>query len=150
MKAVSTVLCNNILNRGFKEKISISPMKLQKLMYFICMDYTRKNGTSPISEQFEVWQFGPVLPSIYAEFKAFGSKPIKEYAKDANGKAFMVNEERNPRLAETIDHIWRRYKNMTGIELSQITHQTRSGWYKAYADGRAYITESDMRYDTAE
>lgn len=149
MKASPTVLCNNILVRGNKDKIRVSPMKLQKLMYFICKEYVQQFGESPISEQFEVWQYGPVLPSVYSEFKSFGANPITEYAKDAKGTALKVNEDTNPNLAEIIDKVWRRYKNQSGIALSQITHKRESGWYRAYAQQRAYITDEDMRYDKA-
>lgn len=150
MKAVSTTLCNNILLRGRNDGVKITPMKLQKLLYFVCRDYVKQFGESPISEQFEVWQYGPVLPSVYAEFRQFGAKAITEYAKDARGTAYKVNEDDAPGLAEIIDRIWRKYKSKSGIELSQITHQRSSGWYRAYADGRSYITDEDMKYDSAE
>ena len=87
MKALATNLCNNILVRGKEENISITPMKLQKLMYFVCRDYVQATGESPIAEPFEVWKYGPVLPSVYGEFRTFGSKPITEFAKDAMGCA---------------------------------------------------------------
>ena len=150
MKASSTVLCNNILFRGNRDSVKITPMKLQKLMYFVCRDYVKLYGSSPISEQFEVWQYGPVLPSVYSEFKAFRSNPITKYATDANGNAFMVSENDNPALAGVIDTIWRKYQSKTGIELSQITHQPESGWYRAFSERRSWITEGDMKNDRAE
>lgn len=149
MKASSTVLCNNILFRGNRDGIKISPMKLQKLMYFVCRDYVISYGTSPISEQFEVWQYGPVLPSVYSEFKSFRSNPITKYATDANGNAFMVSENDNPALASIIDVVWRKYQTKTGIELSKITHQPESGWYRAFSEHRPCITEGDMKDDRA-
>ena len=150
MKASSTVLCNNILFRGNRDGVQITPMKLQKLMYFVCRDYTKRYGTSPISEQFEVWQYGPVLPSVYSEFKSFRSRPITEYAKDASGNIFMVSEPDTPDLAMTIDSVWRKYRSLSGVELSQITHKPESGWYRAFFDRRSYITEEDMNFDSAE
>lgn len=150
MKASSTVLCNNILYRGNRDNVRITPMKLQKLMYFVCRDYIKLYGTSPISEQFEVWQYGPVLPSVYSEFKAFRSSPITEYAKDANGNAFMVCESDSPDLTGVIDAVWRKYRSKTGIELSQITHKPESGWYRAFTEHRTLITEGDMKDDYAE
>ena len=149
MRASPTVLCNNILLRCMNSSGRITPMKLQKLMYFVCRDYTKQFGTSPISEQFEVWQYGPVLPSVYSEFKSFGANPITEYARDAQGNAFMVSERDNPDLARIIDSIWCKYHSKTGIELSKITHQPESGWYRAYAERRQYITEEDLKHDRA-
>ena len=149
MRASSTVLCNNILLRGANNGVKITPMKLQKLMYFICRDYAKQYGTSPISEQFEVWQYGPVLPSVYLEFKPFGANPITEYARDAQGAAYMVSEKDNPGLAQIIDSVWQKYHSTSGIELSRITHQPGSGWYRAYTERRQYITEEDLASDCA-
>lgn len=150
MRASSTVLCNNILVRGVNQGEKITPMKLQKLMYFICRDYAKQYRVSPISEQFEVWQYGPVLPSVYSEFKPFGANPITEYARDAQGAAYMVSERDNPDLAHIIDNVWQKYRFKTGMELSRITHKPESGWYRAYTEGRQYITEEDLISDCAE
>lgn len=150
MKASPTVLCNNILVRGRKDGVKITPMKLQKLMYFVCKEYVKRCHTSPISEQFEVWQYGPVLPSVYSEFKSFGANPITEFAKDASGNAYRVSEQNNPELAMIIDTVWFKYRKKTGIELSEITHKNGSGWYRAFSEKRYYIEEEDMRLDNAE
>ena len=147
MKAVATNLCNNILVRGQEENIEITPMKLQKLMYYVCRDYVRKTGESPINEQFEVWKYGPVLSSVYGEFKAFGAKPITEYAKDAAGESRKVSESKNPILAGVLDVVWAKFKRLTGPELSVMTHQEGSGWYRAYMDNRDLITVEDMAND---
>lgn len=147
MKALATDLCNNILLRGSQESIPISPMKLQKLMYYVCRDYVIETGQMPISEQFEVWQYGPVLPSVYGEFKSFGAKPITAYAKDAGGHSYKVSEDENPILARILDVAWAKYKKMTGVELSKMTHQEGSGWYRAFIEAHEKITVEDMRND---
>ena len=150
MKALVTNLCNNILERGEKEKIGISPMKLQKLLYFVCRDYVRQTGQMPISEDFEVWQYGPVISSVYGEFRSFGASPIRGYAQDACGNSYKVSERDNPILANALNNVWAKYKRLSGIELSQKTHQKGSGWYRAYMDGREKISLEDIQNDTAE
>lgn len=149
MKAIATNLCNNILLRGKSENVAISPMKLQKLMYYVCRDYVKETGEMPIDERFEVWQYGPVLPSVYSEFKAFGSNPITSFAKDAAGKSYRVDEDANPLLARTIDIVWAKYKRLSGIELSKKTHKPESGWYRAYMESRNQISLEDMHDDNS-
>jgi uncharacterized phage-associated protein len=61
--------------------MEVTSMKLQKLLYFACRDYLKKTGRELIPEKFAVWQYGPVLVSVYNQFQSFGSKPITEYAK---------------------------------------------------------------------
>lgn len=147
MKALATNLCNNILLRGMAEEIEITPMKLQKLMYFVCRDYVHVTGDMPIGEQFEVWKYGPVIPSVYGEFRSFGSRPITEFAKDAMGRSKKVSESKNPILAQVLDVAWAKYKRFTAVHLSAMTHKEGSGWYRAYMDHRDKITVEDMIND---
>ena len=142
-------LCNNILQRGFKENIPVTPMKLQKLLYFICRDYLQATRDELISENFGVWQYGPVLMTVYDEFKSYKSKPIADYAKNADGRAYMIDEETNPVLAGIIDNVWQEYKSLSGMELSKITHLDNSGWSMAFGRGSPKISREDMLNDTA-
>ena len=150
MKALATDLSNNILERGKIDGIKITPMKLQKILYYVCRDYVKATGQMPIGEQFEVWQYGPVLSSVYGEFKDFKDRPITSYAKNANGRSYKVSENDNPTLMRIIDIAWAKYKNLTGIQLSKMTHGSGSGWIRAYlrGGGGSLITVEDMKNDT--
>lgn len=146
-KALATNLCNNILVRGSTQKIPITPMKLQKLMYYVCRDYVHATGDTPITELFEVWKYGPVLPSVYGQFQSFRATPITEYAKDAMGRSRKVSESKNPVLAQILDVVWAKYKRYSGPDLSELTHRPGSGWYTAYMEDREIITVEDMAND---
>ena len=70
-----TSLCvaNSILRRGFKEKRDITPMKLQKLMYFVFKKFYQETGERLFPERFEAWRYGPVIDNVYQVFKKYGS-----------------------------------------------------------------------------
>jgi uncharacterized phage-associated protein len=54
----------------------ITPMKLQKLVYFAhgwCLALADK---PLINEKIEAWQYGPVVSSLYREFKKYGNEGI--------------------------------------------------------------------------
>lgn len=148
MRAAATTLSNNILIRAKKENVDVSPMKLQKLLYYVCVKYAQKTGNLPISEQFEVWKYGPVLSSVYAEFKPFGAKKIESYALNAKSRAMIVNETMNPTLKSCIDYVWNKLKGYSAVELSERTHQKGSGWYTAFQQNRTIITTEDMVHDS--
>lgn len=148
MLASATTLSNNILLRARRENIDVTPMKLQKLLYYVCVKYLQETGRSPISERFEVWKYGPVLPSVYAEFKPFGSGKIDGFALNAKGKAVIVGENNAPILQRCIDYVWNKLKRYSAIELSERTHQRGSGWYSAFQEDRTMITEEDMKNDS--
>ncbi len=148
MKTIATVLSNNILLRAKQEHIKVTPMKLQKLLYYVCVKYAKETGESPISEQFEVWQYGPVVPSVYYEFKSFRASGINKFARDVTGEVSVVDEDSSPILTDCINFVWSRLKKFTGIELGQRTHRRESGWYAAYQRDDEIITLEDMINDT--
>lgn len=141
------IVCNNILQRSFKENVVVTPMKLQKLMYFISCEYIKATNNELLSEDFYVWQYGPVLPTVYNEFKTFRGNQITTYAKDAEGNVFVYNEETSPNLKTSIERIWNSFKNMSGIQLSTITHEDGSGWSKAFSTHQERITKEQMKAD---
>lgn len=148
MRASATVLSNNILMRGKQDDEKITPMKLQKLLYYVCVMYVKEVGHLPISEHFEVWQYGPVLASVYAEFKPFGASPITKYALNAKGKARIVDESCNPVLSSCIEYVWSKFKRTSAVDLSKRTHQKGSGWYAAFQRNDDAIKTEDMKNDT--
>lgn len=65
------IIANTILMLAFEEKISVTPMKLHRLIYFIYKDFLKTTETKLFNEKFETWKYGPVLLSIYYEFGGF-------------------------------------------------------------------------------
>ena len=56
----------------------ITNLQLQKLLFVIAAEYRRAVGKYPFEkdERFEAWGYGPVMPEVYREYKAYGSSPI--------------------------------------------------------------------------
>lgn len=78
MKALD--LANYIVwyaNKYYPE-ISFTHVKLQKILYYVTTSYLKTNPQSDFlfSENIEKWQFGPVVSSVYNEFKTYGGKAI--------------------------------------------------------------------------
>ncbi|KAB2582463.1 hypothetical protein BS297_25645 [Rhodococcus erythropolis] len=143
----ATRVCNNILQRAFDEDVPVTPMKLQKILYFVASEYAKDTEKPLLSEPFQQWQYGPVVASVYSEFKPFGSGSIRRYAKDSQGKAYVVNESKNPRLREALDRVWPVVKDRGAVPLSRITHLPESAWRKAFDANERYIDEDDIRLD---
>ena len=91
----SVNVANNFIRKAESENIPITPLKLQKLVYFIYKEYLQDTGTELFSERFETWKYGPVLPNLYSEFRVFGNKPITEYERDSKNNIFVVRERGN-------------------------------------------------------
>ena len=140
---------NNVLRRAFDEDENVSPMKLQKLLYFIASDYAKATNHPLLNEPFQAWDYGPVVPSVYDEFRAFGGSPIRKFAKDATGKSKMVNESKDEALRASIDRIWDHAKGESAVRLSRITHREGSAWYNAFKLRRSGpIPDEALQLDT--
>lgn len=138
---------NTILNRAFVEDIDITPMKLQRLLYFLYKDYYKKTNRTLFDERFETWKFGPVLPSVYQEFKDRGANSIKRYAANDDGKVYTVDEDSSPIFKNSLNTVWSKYKNFDGTVLSSLTHRQNTAWRKAVDAGENYLSDLDIKQD---
>ena len=113
----------------------VSPMKLQKLVYYANGWYAGYTGEPLIDETVEAWQYGPVIESIYHEFKRFGSGPITRKATEFD-LATLEEREIPPPLDEGVRKflasIWSSYGQYTAIALSEMTHAPDSPWAKSW------------------
>src|SRR5215467_7486621 len=91
-------VANEFLYLAKEERRPVTPMQLLKLVYFAHGWYLALTGERLIDERVEAWKYGPVVPSIYHEFKRFGNEPITEYATETkvmnrNGKLSLMLEQ---------------------------------------------------------
>lgn len=116
------------VKRGIDEGRPVTQMKLQKMVFFAHGVHLAAFYTPLVQEDFEAWQFGPVVPSIYQEYKSFGSQPIKTTVEYPNSEKVYLDE--NAKAA--IDYTWNATKNLSASTLSAWTHMKGSPWYEYY------------------
>lgn len=63
----------------------ITNLQLQKIMYFAIKDYLTQNGLKAkakieafYNEPFETWDYGPVVPGVYYQYKYYGNMLITD------------------------------------------------------------------------
>ena len=106
----------------------IDHMKLQKLVYYV-FESGIKDKRRIVNENPQVWKYGPVFPSLYAEMKWHGSEAIyKPVPEGLNGPILLI--ENDDGAIAAIRKIWERYKNYSAIQLSALTHNPGTPWYK--------------------
>ena len=124
-------------------KSGITPLKIQKLVYIAHGWYMAFYEDPLIDNEFaEAWEYGPVFPSLYHEFKHRGKLAINALATDvkldvSNSKLTKTTpriEESNKQTRELLDRIWEVYGKLTGIQLSNMCHQPGSPWHNTRHD----------------
>ncbi len=71
-------VCRYVINYSNEKDYGISNLKLQKILYFIqayFLSYTESHKPC-FAEEIEAWDFGPVVPAAYHEYKQYGSGDI--------------------------------------------------------------------------
>jgi len=112
----------------------MSPMKLQKLVYYAHAWFIAFTDNALIKEDIQAWKFGPVIPDVYHEFKAHGNANITSFATELNfeqSKLELITpvvDDDDDDANAIINEVWRTYKDLTPIQLSNATHAKGSPW----------------------
>jgi len=128
-------VANFFLDCATEDGEVLSPMKIVKLVY-LAHGWTLGLTEKPlIKENAEAWRYGPVIPSIFHDFKEFGNKNITRLAQWPVWNEGTV-EQRQPKLTTASDEtiaiirqVWNVYKRFTARQLSSLTHQKDTPWY---------------------
>jgi uncharacterized phage-associated protein len=103
----------------------VSHMKLQKLVYLAHGVWLARHGLSFLSENPQVWQYGPVFGSMYHELKNNRSAPITEL-QTIFDEAPRVDDRF---VMDIIAKVWDKFGSSSAIKLSDLTHLPGSPWH---------------------
>ncbi len=146
-----------IINYSNQEKYGISNLRLQKLLYFVQAYYLISSGNPCFGDCIEAWDFGPVVPVVYHEFKRFGGSsipPVESYIVfnsdnfwDSHSALFdekcLPDEDR-----EKIRHVVDKFSDYSTAALVSLTHNQRP-WKDAYdkpQSNRVISNDSIQKY----
>jgi len=120
-------IAKHIINYCSIKKQPISNLKLQKMLFFVWVDYYKQKNKYLFEENFYAWQFGPVIPEIYYEFCCYAGTPIN--------KKDDVQIDIDEKTISILDAIVDKYIGYTAGQLVQQTHKENSSWYQIYDKG---------------
>lgn len=69
-------VANYVIAYGMKIGHPVNNLQLQKILYYIQVHFLKKKGIPFFKDEIEAWQFGPVIPTVYYQYAAFGPAPI--------------------------------------------------------------------------
>ncbi len=133
-------VANSILQRSLDEDNKISHLKLQKLLYILHGWHLAKLDQPAFYDLVEAWRYGPVVSSVYYEFKNCQDRLIKKLGNDQS----CVDEKRCPQFKKVADKVWNRYKERDSFELVYLTHEGGTPWDIARHDKRSEIIDNDV------
>lgn len=132
-------IANCFLGIAKQNGSSLTPMKVQKLIYFAHGWHLALHDKPLVVDPIQAWQYGPVISSVYQEFKSFGSGAITFLAKDFDFESLRfhtpqvdIDDDSTKTLLNTI---WDVYGQLTAVQLSNLSHVKDGPWEKARFEG---------------
>ena len=130
----------------FLKRIEMSPKKMQKLLYYayawtlaLLNENVDHLEFRLFNDRIEAWVHGPVIPSIYREYKKYGWDIIP---KDDHSELIHFPTD----VQDVLNQVYDVYGGMTASELETITHREWP-WIKARGNLAPYETSNNLLSD---
>ncbi|HVY73837.1 MAG TPA: type II toxin-antitoxin system antitoxin SocA domain-containing protein [Puia sp.] len=127
----SLAIANYFIKKAQDSEEELTPMKLIKIVYIANGWYLALKGEPLIPEKIEAWKYGPVVKSVYNEFKQYSRGQIDSFYSDHFGVTPMPKD---PEIRKFLDKIWEVYGAYNGLQLSALTHEKDTPWYTTWHD----------------
>ena len=128
-------VANFILDFCERKGRQVSNLALQKLVYFCHVWSLIKVGQPLVKQNFEAWEFGPVLPYLYREFKDFDRSPITTRSKQLdpfNGKNITVPYSFDKETDELLGKVVEFYSRLRAGDLVELSHASGGPWFNVW------------------
>lgn len=120
----ATDLAAHVINRCMDLGEPTTHFKLQKMLYMLEVKSLVHSGKSLIDENFEAWQYGPFLRSIYDKYSYMAA--CEMLVRQKTNKE-LPSDQRNA-IINNIDEM----AKMNLWELAQISMEPDTPWAKVY------------------
>lgn len=103
---------------SFFVKKGVTPLKLQKLLYYSQVWYIKRRNNILFNDPIKAWVFGPVVSSVWHKFKV-----VKRNHQIAPYRYFYPYDFILPNsILRHLEDVWESYGHLTGAELVDLTH----------------------------
>ena len=126
----AATIANQFIELASKKQTKLTPMQLIKLSY-IAHGFSLAIFRRPLlDDAIEAWRYGPVIPSLYAKLKKYGSRPVGE----AISRPFFAvgDESLDDDDIGLIEAVFNKYGGLNGLQLSHLTHKPGTPWAQNY------------------
>lgn len=105
-------------------------MKLHKLVFFAHGWHLGLTEEPLLDEVVQAWRYGPVVPSLYHEFKWFLADPIDGLAVRSSLRRTIAPtvDPEDDFVSRLLNKVWSSYGQFSAASLSAMTHEADSPW----------------------
>jgi len=96
---------------------AITPLKLQKLVYYAQGFYLRNNPEPLFKDDLVAWDHGPVNRALFDDYRHF------KYLTIPSEPFTNTNGELKEHEKQVVDKVWKKFGHLNGKYLEELTHQ---------------------------
>lgn len=127
-----TMVAKSLILAAEAKNINLTNLKLQKLLYFAHgISLAANSEPLIVGEEFQAWQYGPVIESLYHSLKPFGSSIISSEL-DVISAWEDLPAEGNDRRLSVIESVLNQLGNKSAMYLVDFSHDKLGPWYKVF------------------
>ena len=129
-------IANEFIQRALEAEKPLTPMQIQKLVYFAHARMLALHGTGLIHQEFRAWPHGPVIESLYEDLKRYRGGGVLEVIPMVEQGCLSSREN------DIVKWAFDRYSPLSAWVLSELSHAPGGPWARAKAksQGRPIIT----------
>lgn len=118
----------------------VTPLKLQKLLYFAQANYLASTDERLFDENTEAFGHGPVVYSMFSKYPGRQIIATRENAPTSSADRDLPEDVR-----DFLDRIWLAFKDYSASQLRNLTHE-QAPWKENYVENsyRQVIPDADM------
>ena len=133
-------IANEFIRRGLAEGRPLTPLHIQKLVYFAHARFLVFHKRPLVYQDFRAWQYGPVVRDVYDALKSYRARAVTE--------SISSSEEEQEPLQDhgTIDWSFRSFGHLDPFLVVSMTHEPKGPWERARKSGRAISNDSIREY----
>ena len=131
---MNKVLCatvNTLLGECWHRGVAITPLYLQKLLYFYYVEYLNRKNNATTNIQFEAWNLGPVNRDLYYSVKEYRRGIIGNYVPYiVDGGIYFLKQ------TKVVKHAVKKYGVYTASQLITFSHTVGGAWDTTIKSGK--------------
>ena len=123
-KDKAMLVANYFVKKNEEEQKGLSPLKIQKLLYYAQAWNLVMNDEKLFENDFEAWVHGPAIPHVWQYFREFDFSSSHPEFLEKEFSEFSDKEK------EVLEMVWHIYGKFDGKYLETLTH-TEDPWLQA-------------------
>lgn len=135
-------VANAFLDLAQREGKSLTNMQLQKLVYIAHGYFLARQNRPLFYNNIHAFEWGPVIPNLYKLLRQYGAGEVAEFIATDEQPIVPESEE-----MDVIREVWDDYKEMSGLELSDLTHRQGSPWSETWRQNQFGVIPDDLIAD---